>query len=975
MKRVFALIFLSILCNTRGKAQQIFMRKIQHPNGIQAHDIYSVFEDSKHYLWFTTDGGIWRFDGKNYKNFTTENGLPDNVVFLFDEDSKGRSWFTTYSNKLAYIEKDSVYTLPCNDILSQLKKREISASIYVDRNGIVYVTYFRSDDYVKITPPYKKENISLIKLKKGFEFFSLEIEKGGLISGSVNNPFASHRRKMGFVKNDTVISEITDTTIYSRGHRVSCYKQNDKSYLVSADNFLCEYKDGIAKNVVSLKYSILSALKDTYNNYWVSTIDGGIFLYKNTDKEFKHPEIYLKGKSVGRITQDHEGAYWITTLNDGVYYIPHIDVLLMSELNGLSNNIAYVYSDTITNITFCTDVKGNLAILRNKEIINTIDCNIKSDQTNIIKNIIAIDQDNYLFLGRNSFTFNINTSKITYIKFLEGINTIGIYSGGNIWISQQTHLAQLDGKTLKIEDERDFEAKINCVYVLNDSIIWLGTERGLVQYDYIHKKIKPTPEYIERKSIVSIFNLQAGKNLLIYKSDGISVVDNSLKPIKKLLLDVNGYSIKHVTKDKFNTIWISTNKGILRVDSKLNITNINEHYGLPSNLINAISTDENYVYIACDKGLTIFPLQKQFLNKTPPDIYLNHILINNSKVSFDTSFTLPYYQNFIKIFFTTISYRVNNDIICKYKMEGIDSDWKTTKNNEIEYTTLPPGDYLLTIYAINNDKILSSQKINLTFKIAPPIWKTPWFVILVITLLLLLILIIFRWRISLVRKRSKEKSDIQEQLGQMEMQALRSQMNPHFIFNAINSIQHYILANEPLLANKYLVKFSKLVRNVLEQSKQELISLEEEIETIRFYIEIESLRFEDSFNYTLNLSDSIDPRKIKIPSLTLQPYVENAIWHGLLLKKGEKKLIININDKNGSLIIEIDDNGIGRKAASAFKNDETKKKSLGMEITQNRLNLLSKSLGVSLEVKIIDKISEQNEPMGTKVIIKTPLLF
>jgi len=953
------------------EAQQVYMRKIEHDNGIQAHDIYSVFEDSKHYLWFTSDGGVWRFDGKNYKNFTTEHGMPDNVVFLFSEDHHNRIWFNTYSSKIAFIEKDSVHTLPCNDSLSQLKKMEIPASIYVDRNAVVWLSYFRSKDYITISPPYKKENIRLMPLEN--IFFSIDIDAEGMIAGSTSGPIARPEGKMVVLKNGRQTAEMTNTPVLFPGHRTSCYKQYDGSFLISADNSLGEYKNGVLKRKIELKYTILSALKDTYNNYWISTIDGGLFFYKKSDSSFSSPEIYLKGKSVGRILQDHEDAYWITTLNDGIYYIPHIDMLLLNSANGLSDNIGCVFSDTLEKLVFCMDTKGNLFI-KNGGISKPINCSVQADKLNQVKNIIPLNKSTYFFLGRSSFKLNTKNWKIEFVPVLDGVSTATLHQN-TLWISKQSRLFKVNARSLLIEKDVNFKAKINSIYPLNDSMLWLGTERGLLRYNLISNTLLPTPAPIKNLGIISIIRLDPKKNLIIYKSDGILIVDDALNLVSRLVVNVKGYSIKHVTKDRYGNIWISTNKGVLKIDPKLNVSNVHEHHGLPSNIINAISTDDKFVYVACEKGLIQFPIQKNFLNRTPPDIYLNSVLINNIPSAVDTVFHLKYDQNFIKLFFTAINYRESNDITCRYKMEGIDPEWKTTRNNEIEYTTLPPGDYRLTIYAMNNDAIPSLKKINLRFIIAPPFWKTWWFMGLGSFLLILVILIIFKWRVSLVRKRSKEKSDLQEQLGQMEMQALRSQMNPHFIFNAINSIQHYILSNEPLLANKFLVKFSKLIRNVLEQSKQELIPLTEEIETLRFYIEIESLRFEDSFNYNILISDKLDQGRLRIPSLILQPYVENAIWHGLLLKKGKKELIIDIHEKNGYLIIEIDDNGIGRQASSAFKREETKKRSLGMEITRGRLDLLSRSLGVQVDVQIIDKINEENEAAGTTVIIKTPLLY
>ena len=248
-----------------------------------------------------------------------------------------------------------------------------------------------------------------------------------------------------------------------------------------------------------------------------------------------------------------------------------------------------------------------------------------------------------------------------------------------------------------------------------------------------------------------------------------------------------------------------------------------------------------------------------------------------------------------------------------------------------------------------------------------------WYLPIILVSLSLLIWLLVKLRISNVRKRDKEKYDLRQQLMQMEMNALRSQMNPHFIFNAINSIQHYVLMNEKDLANKYLVKFSRVVRNVLELSKEDLINLNDELETIRLYVEIESLRFEQTFNFKLNFPDNLENENILVPPLIIQPFVENAIWHGLLLKEGERELSINVFKEDLLLIIEIDDNGVGRAAAGQFIKKETRRKSLGMEITQSRLNVMEKANGISISIKIEDKVDELNRSLGTKVIVTMKL--
>lgn len=279
------------------------------------------------------------------------------------------------------------------------------------------------------------------------------------------------------------------------------------------------------------------------------------------------------------------------------------------------------------------------------------------------------------------------------------------------------------------------------------------------------------------------------------------------------------------------------------------------------------------------------------------------------------------------------------------------------------------------LYHEPNFKVLTGAvpekrgRIDGIMKFFQEFWYLP--VLLIISIILTIVLI--RWRINYIRKKEKEEILLQQKFAQMEMKALRSQMNPHFIFNAINSIQHYVLTNEKELANKYLVKFSQLMRNILDLSKQELISLKDELDTIVLYVDIEALRFNNAFNFKMTVAGNVNTNDIRLPPLLIQPFVENAIWHGLLLKEGDKELVISIFREHANLIIEIEDNGIGRIASEKFSNKELKRRSFGMDITSDRLNVLEKVFGIAISFNVIDKVSDSGQATGTKVIINIKL--
>jgi LytS/YehU family sensor histidine kinase len=225
------------------------------------------------------------------------------------------------------------------------------------------------------------------------------------------------------------------------------------------------------------------------------------------------------------------------------------------------------------------------------------------------------------------------------------------------------------------------------------------------------------------------------------------------------------------------------------------------------------------------------------------------------------------------------------------------------------------------------------------------------------------------YRINTKRKNDQEKFSLQNQLSELKLEALRSQMNPHFIFNALNSINRYIIRSDKETASEYLVKFSKLMRLILENSKLKVISLKSELEALMLYVDMEMLRFDNKFEFNLEIEDSIEKNNINIPPLVLQPFIENAIWHGLNNKADKGIISLSIKPKDSeTLIVIIEDNGIGRKKANELKNSEMQtNKSFGMNITSERIKALNKD---EKRFKIIDLYDDNNNAIGTRVEIE-----
>lgn len=217
----------------------------------------------------------------------------------------------------------------------------------------------------------------------------------------------------------------------------------------------------------------------------------------------------------------------------------------------------------------------------------------------------------------------------------------------------------------------------------------------------------------------------------------------------------------------------------------------------------------------------------------------------------------------------------------------------------------------------------------------------------------------------------KSKAELQHQATELEMQALRAQMNPHFIFNCLSSINKFVLKNESESASDYLTKFSRLIRMVLTNSKKSFITLEDELEMLRLYLEMERLRFQYSFDYHISFKNEIDPENVFIPSLLLQPFAENAIWHGLMHKEGSGYIEIALSLEEKILICTITDNGIGRDKAARIKSKSAaKQKSMGLQITAERLALLNRDRNVQTSFDIEDITDDRGNAAGTKVTLR-----
>lgn len=392
-------------------------------------------------------------------------------------------------------------------------------------------------------------------------------------------------------------------------------------------------------------------------------------------------------------------------------------------------------------------------------------------------------------------------------------------------------------------------------------------------------------------------------------------------------------------------------------------------------------TPDSTLIVQGSSGISIsdpYPGYDQSKEEYAP--FLSEIRVNGERLDMDTAsaylhtLNLNEDENEVAFKITWPVFQNANSVRYQFMLEGFDKHWVDNGfANVIRYTNLGGGNYTLHYRAGRDGDHWTQGLTGLNMSVILPFWKRPVFIAGCIAVFIGLIYLAYRLRVMQIRREEKLKTEFNKRLANQEMAALRAQMNPHFMFNSLNSIKTYILQQQTQEASDYLTKFSQLMRAVLRNSKQTFISLEEEVRALRLYIELEALRFEAEFEYEIYISDQIPVAEIAIPPLLIQPYVENAIRHGLREKEnGLRKLTISIQPVNGYITIVIEDNGVGREEAAQKVQLDDGRKSYGMTITRDRIDLVRQTLGIAAEVHVSDLYHTDGTAAGTRVEIRIP---
>lgn len=939
--------------NKKDKTFKPFFSKdfqAQHTDIPFAEGIWKIMEDNKGNYWFLTMfKGFYVFQPTTksiaYFHKDAENSfnkIPDNMVRDVQEDNEGNYWIC---NRTAFIK--------------------LTGSPFAPDFTPDYVVG-NPDDFLIDALVLSDGSLLLANFNGGLYLVSKQMQKN------------QDWKKAVFDKTKDLLPKVLVRCLYldsqnrlwvgSKGDGLFLYKNMPNNFKTKThiDDNLNDFTT-ISHNFVTWVY------EDDQHIIWVMTDGGGINKLDEYKTKFasynrqRKPPYYFPAKTPIGFAEDKLGKnLYIGTFLNG-FIIKNKVTGILNEYKEVGNPVIPLHKYSIRHV-LVDSIKQHVWLVANglglvefnpvskefKQIMPPAD----STYLNLKRTGSAcLDKKGNIIIGSNPcksfFVYSIEKEKWASFAYDSlSQKEIEAYSmacdvEGNIWIGADNGLYVFNNQ-FKLKThlnkptliKNGLSAQINSVYASPNNDIWVGATNGMIGKWLPYEQKFDTLKVADDRFILAINQNHQLYELWVSTTNGLYLIDLSTKPRKISRFDRDD----GLQENEFNR-----NSTLKDSEGNLLFGGINGYSVIP------ISTIEKNKYAPKPKFTNIKVFNQPFI--TAGD--LNHI----------PSLELTYKENFFTLFFTLLNFSNTEKNRYEYILEGFDKKWVVGDvNNFAHYTNVPPGHYNFRLKAINNDGENGAEEAVLKIIISPPFWQTWWFRSLACLALTFGIYQFYQYR----KKQIEEKQALKQKAIETEMKALRAQMNPHFIFNTLNSINNYIAKEEPDTARSYLTGFAKLMRNILELSREESISLASELETVQNFITLERIRFRERFNYHLEIHADINTNAIKIPPLILQPFVENAIWHGLLPKQEDGNLWIKVNtdgtsrnsQDRGELIITIEDDGVGR-SKKPIRQVESYRKSYGSTISEERL-ILQNPLNT---VKIVDKFDAQNYPCGTLVIL------
>ncbi|OIQ22296.1 histidine kinase [Lacinutrix sp. MedPE-SW] len=930
-------------------------------------EFYDVIEDQKHYIWLAANKGLYRYNGKNYKHFSHPKQR-GNSLFQLKFDAKNRLWCNNIYGQLFYVENSS---LKLFYDASKLVNGQL-ANFEILENSIRLFTVIGIFDIDKSTKKVTEvfKGMCITNAKDGNNNYTFVINFEGDLE--------RHRLYKFDSNTDTKILEITSSNRI-QSPRIFAFKNIVFfTYKSSSGNLIyrIDKTKNTSKKVITparLKNEIFYNVLNIENEYWFLT-SSGVFVYRFENEIFTFKEQLFKTESITDVQVDFNNNYWFTTLDNGVFVSPNLNIRRV-ELSNLDSKITASVALQSNQFVLGTN-DGKLLFYNHNQLTKTLQLPGKK----IIGKLFFDAQSEKLIVSINaseSFVVNLKNDEIldvsnqfsvakTFSKIDGNTLFYGNYRQGIVYKNPFNYPKQ---QILK-------ESRVKASVVSNNHL-FVSYIDGL--YKYNTQTFNAEEITFNSKSLlVNTLTKTNGTVWVATQHNGLlKYENNTLKP-SGIKLPEN-LQINAINADGL-VLWISTDAGLFQYHTKTHqLKSLSAQDGL-NTAVNDFLILQNQIIVNLPKAFYTLPKSGTlFKDLKTAKVRVEAIKINDRDTVVKNNYKLPHNYNKIGLAFNSNGFQSNQHVNYQYRVKEIDTSWQNVPVNThfVNFNSLSSGTYTFELKAQNLSAKQAVFATPITFVIAKPFWETYWFYGLVIATIIGLVWLYFRWRLQqkeVQRIAEVDKILIDKKITNLRLENLRSQMNPHFIFNALNSIQDYIISNEKELASSYLVKFSRLIRMYLDYSQQNEITLEEELNALKLYLELEKVRYEDELEYKITIDNQLKTKQIKVPSLFIQPYVENALKHGLLHKLNDRKLHIEAKIiQQNKLEITVEDNGIGREQSEKLKRPNQQHKPFATKANEERVHLYKNKLKRDIAITTNDLYDENDVATGTKVVITMPI--
>ena len=977
LRCIICLIFLLFL-QVSAFVQEPAYWQLSEEEGLPSLTIYGIVQDKTGFMWLATANGLCRFDGKNIKSYRSSE-VADNEIVILDMDRWERIWGSNLNGQLVTVRNDSLKVVSLPPPFDQVK-----ASYFFISNEYLWVlnaSFFGGSFFTlacfeldeenppKLVETFTESEVvrcysSTLKIDKKHYFWYL---KDGEIK--ILEIFSNQIKTFLDFPNPSSLS-------INSNHRFLPVGEDKVLIFDKKDLRLFDTNSGQTIDFQENNVGLQKVLGLPDSTFWVCTTRG-IWGIKNINKGFSDTAIFFENISVNTVFNDRENNLWLGTSSAGVIIVPNLSIKVYNTVNsGLAEDEVFTISAGAE--VLMGHKKGHVSVLKGGQIKHKYHL---KEETRVVS--IAQTNDGLTWLGTDNGLIVPGHQVIDIGKdgLTGAIKEVIPGEGPAIWIASSANVSKAyyegrqDGVIQLSKVERILPQRSYALYKDYNNAHWFGSVSGLFKYSNGHldtfKEGSVFHAYrvsdIKQTADSSLWVATYGEGLLQIKNDTLVRKWNENTGFR-----TSTCTVIHAEE---NDLWVGTNKGMtLMREGSFTDYWIDNYDGLPSNEVRAIYKDSEGVWVGTPKGLANFPQSVLQKNEEPPGISITNLQVNDQDTSLQKNFRLQHNQNNLSVAFLGFAYRARGNVTYRYRLLGLTDQWMKTEQREVTFFTLAPGEYQFEVVAINEDGFQSVEPASFSFTILKPWWRKWWFQAGALFLLLGLSSGVVYWRQRDLRQQERVAQAFQDRINNLRLEALQTQMNPHFIFNALNAIQDFLITNDREQAIHYLSSFARMIRQIFDYSRRKTISLEEETEFLKLYLELEKLRFGDrveiNFDIDPNLKENIT--EYFLPPLLVQPIIENAFKHGLMHKKEKGTLSVFFEIVNEWVKCTVEDNGVGRQKAKEFSQwREKKRNTSGLIATKERLEIFhqNKELQPDNVLSITDLYDQEGKPAGTKVEI------